>query len=171
MLLVRMVSKFSRWDGSTPVNRQNASIWGDAVTDLKTTKNCLSTWLANTDEDINDAIVALALSRDKVQKMFYMILDETKLTNMEIENVVSLGEGPGLDKEILKTKHRDLVELDVDHLVKLSEYMISLANSPEVEKWTKTEDEIKTLLEQYRSANKIKVSKMRKQLRDDLGWL
>lgn len=170
MLLVRMISKLNRWDGSKKVKRDNPSIWGDAVTDLKTTNNCLSTWLANSEEDVKDAIVALALSRDTVQKMFYMILDESKLASMEIEPVKSIGEGPGLDKEILKNKHRDLVDLDINHLGLLSQYMIDLAQTPEFENWFKTEDEIKELLEEYKSQNKINIAKMKPRLKVDLKW-
>lgn len=111
-MLIRMIANVGRWDGSKPVHREDATIWGDAVTDLKTTSNRLSTWLANNDEDVEDAIVALALSRDKVQKMCYMFLNEDILHNLGIDLDSKKGEAPGLDKEILK-KHRDLVELDI----------------------------------------------------------
>lgn len=168
-MLIRMIANVGRWDGSKPVHREDATIWGDAVTDLKTTSNRLSTWLANNDEDIEDAIVALALSRDKVQKMCYMILNEDILHELGIELDAKKGEAPGLDKEILK-KHRDLVELDIKRLGMLSEYMINIAKTPEFAEWNKTEEEIYKLLIKYREAKKINPAKVNKRLKEFLGW-
>ena len=168
-MLIRMIANVGKWDGSKPVHREDATIWGDAVTDLKTTSNRLSVWLGNNTEDIDDAIVALALCRDTIQKMFYMVLDETVLKSMEIELEEELGVVPGLDKAILK-KHRDLVELDIKRLGMLSEYMIGLAKTPEFAGWLKTEDEIKKLLERYKNEGKIIPSRVRARLKEALKW-
>lgn len=74
-----MISSISRWDGSRSVNRKDAFICGDAISDLRTTNNELSVWKADTQEDIEDAIVALALNRDSVSKLSYFLLEEDEL--------------------------------------------------------------------------------------------
>ena len=79
-----MISSISRWDGSRSVNRKDAFICGDAISDLRTTNNELSVWKADTQEDIEDAIVALALNRDSVSKLSYFLLEEDELEKIEI---------------------------------------------------------------------------------------
>ena len=78
-MLIRMISGISKWDGSKAVNRKDYYICGDAIGDLRTTDNKLSVWKADTQEDINDAIVALALNRDSVSKLSYFLLKEEDL--------------------------------------------------------------------------------------------
>ena len=76
-----MISGISKWDGSKAVNRKDYYICGDAIGDLRTTDNKLSVWKADTQEDINDAIVALALNRDSVSKLSYFLLKEEDLAS------------------------------------------------------------------------------------------
>lgn len=169
-MLIRMIANVGRWDGSKPVHREDATIWGDAVTDLKTTSNKLSTWLGDTKEDLEDAIVALALSRSDVQKMSYMVLDEAVLKKLGIDLVKSMGESPGLIKSIRETKHRDLLELDIKRLEMLSQYMIDLAKTPAFADWNKTKEEVRELLEKYKNEKKINPNKVNKSLKENLGW-
>lgn len=75
MKLMRKISGISKWDGSNKVHREDQFICGDALGDLKTTQNALSVWKADNEMDIEDAVVALTLSRDKVDKVFGVNLD------------------------------------------------------------------------------------------------
>ena len=75
-MLIRSIASLSRWDGTTVVNRQDATTAGDVISDLRTQNNTLSVWRADSDEDINDAIVAMSLNRNDVSKMIALLLDE-----------------------------------------------------------------------------------------------
>ena len=55
----------NKWDPVKDVDRKDAFLAGDNVTELRTTKNMLSVWLANSEEDIEDAIAAMALNKDQ----------------------------------------------------------------------------------------------------------
>lgn len=169
-MVIRLISNINKWDGSKIVNREDAYICGDAFSDLKTTENRLSVWKADTKDDINDAIVALALNRDSVCKINYFLLNEEKLAEMGID-IVNDQEGIAkglLDSTVLK-KHRDLTDIDYWRLGFLAEYMLQLA---------KTEDnrnvvsklEVKKLLIQYKEANKIDPGLMNARLKEDLKW-
>ena len=75
-MVIRLISNINKWDGSKIINRDDAYMCGDALSDLRTTDNRLSVWKADNQEDINDAIVALALNRDSVCKINYFLLSE-----------------------------------------------------------------------------------------------
>lgn len=98
-----MISGISKWDGSKAVNRKDYYICGDAIGDLRTTDNKLSVWKADTQEDINDAIVALALNRDSVSKLSYFLLKEEDLDKMDHYCPVKI-----LDLEINRVDHHPL---------------------------------------------------------------
>ena len=167
-MLLRMVSAQSKWDGSKDVNRDDGFICGDAISDLRTTSNTLSVWKADTQQDIEDAIVALALGRDKVQTLNYLLIDESELERMEIQiSSDVLGDIKGLDEQIRK-KHRDLIEMDYWRIGYLAEYMIGLVNKGKFMICTKKN--IQALLEKYKNSNKIAIDNMLEKLRNDLKW-
>lgn len=132
-MLIRMISGISKWDGSKAVNRKDYYICGDAIGDLRTTDNKLSVWKADTQEDINDAIVALALNRDSVSKLSYFLLKEEDLDKMDIKiSDEQVGVAAGLDSQIL-TKHRDLKK--VNHYLRIfiiSYYIIQIYSFPPI---------------------------------------
>ena len=168
-MLIRMVASIDKWDGSKQVNRPNPSICGDALSDLRTKENRLSVWKCDSFEDVDDAVVALALSRDKVQKMSYLILREENLAKLEIEIADDkIGQAPGLE-DIILSKHRDMIEMDFFHLGFLAEYMSDLAKDPQ-NQYTRTRKEVKDLLEKYRADKKINLDGMNQKLREDLNW-
>ena len=78
-MLIRSIASLARWDGTTVVNRPDATIAGDVISDLRTQSNTLSVWRADTQEDINDAIIAMSLNRTDVSKMIALLLDENDL--------------------------------------------------------------------------------------------
>lgn len=168
-MLIRMISSISRWDGSRSVNRKDAFICGDAISDLRTTNNELSVWKADTQEDIEDAIVALALNRDSVSKLSYFLLEEDELKKIEIDvSDQKPGAVAGL-KDCILSKHRDLIELDFWRLGFLTQYMLELVKNPKQCK-NLTRKEIKALLEKYKNKNLITVEQMNSKLKEDLKW-
>ena len=46
-MLIRMITGISKWNGSKVVNREDAYICGDAISDLRTRDNKLSVWKAD----------------------------------------------------------------------------------------------------------------------------
>ena len=168
-MLIRLISNISKWDGSIIIKRKDPSICGDAISDLKTSNNRLSVWKADSPDDINDAIVALALNRDNVSKMNYLLLKEEDLTELEIEIADDeLGKAAGLDETLLK-KHRDLIEIDYVRLGELAQYMHKLAKEETNQKVVSKSD-VKKLLEKYKNEQKIQPELMSGKLKENLRW-
>lgn len=168
MKLLRMISSLERWDGRRDVQRPNPSICGDAIADLRTKNNCLSTWIADTDVDKDTAVVALALGRDKADKLCYVILDDQDLKNLEIDiSDECKGEAKGLNEDLL-TNHRDLIEMDYEHIGKLANYITPLVRSGQFKVITKAQ--VKSLLETYKGNELIDIEKVNDSLKIDLNW-
>ena len=154
MKLIRGIASLARWDGSTFVNRPDATTAGDVISDLRTHNNTLSVWCADSQEDINDAIVAMSLNRTDVSKMIALILDEAELAAMQIELSNSQpGKAPGAIESI-KQKHRDLVEIDYKRLGELSDYMLRIVQNKDM-RVELTKPTLTKLLEQYKAGHKI----------------
>ena len=167
-MLIRSVSSFKRWNGERPVCRDDALFCGDAVTDLRTSENTLSVWLANTEEDIEDAVVALTLSKDSPSKLFGLLLDEKELAKIDIElSDKELGKSLGADEAILK-KHRNMVELDYWRLGYLTQYMMDLAKDA-TKRITFSDKKVVELLNKYKDC-KVKPENINIKLREKLNW-
>lgn len=172
-MLLRMISGISRWNDAFDMKKADGAggfvATGDVIADLRTQGNTLSVWKADTQEEIRDAVVALALGRQKVQKLEYCLLDEATIQALGINLKATPGRISGLHDDILN-RHRDLIELDFWKLGILAEHMIDFLadenNSTEV-----LVDQLKEWIGEYRDTGKIDASKVNKKLRESLGWL
>lgn len=167
-MIVRKIDVIGRWDKPKDVNRSDPTVPGDTLSELRTRGNKLSVWLANTDEDIEDAVAALSLSRADTQKIIMLKLDETKLAEINIEvSDDQMGEACGASNEILK-KHRNLVELDHKRLGLLAAYMINQASDPR-NRQIFTEAKVKSILNKYRGT-KIDPKGVTDKISGKLNW-
>lgn len=168
-MLIRFISSINKWDESKVINRPNAFICGDTISDLRTTENKLSVWKADSQEDIEDAIVALALNRDDVSKIIYILIQEEDLNKLEIEvSDKEPGKAPGLKESILN-KHRDLIDLDYWHLGFLAEYMLRLAKD-EKYRIIQSRSDVMKLLIRYKNEQRIMPENMSEKLKGKLKW-
>ena len=168
-MLIRGIASLARWDGTTVVNREDATTAGDVISDLRTQSNTLSVWQADTPEDINDALVAMSLNRSDVSKMIALLLDEKDLSAMQIDFSDAIpGKAPGA-VESIKNKHRDLLEIDYKRLGVLSDYMMKVVHDKD-KRIEITKPNLKKLLIQYKDGNKIIPDEMNADLREKLNW-
>lgn len=167
-MIIRKIDAITKWNNPKTVNRPDPTVPGDTLSELKTRENKLSVWLANTQEDIEDAVVALSLSRDDPGRLCFVMLDESTLSDMEIA-VLDDEEGDvqGASEEILK-KHRNLVELDHKRLGLLADYMIKQASNINNRKIF-TEPQVKIILNKNKGT-KIEPQKVKKNISNKLNW-
>lgn len=167
-MIIRKIDAITKWNNPKPVNRRDPTVPGDTFSELKTKDNKLSVWLANSEEDIEDAVVALSLSRDNTDRLCFLLLDEERLSSFDITvSNDEIGNAQGASEEILK-KHRNLVELDHKRLGQLAEYMIQQANNTNNRK-TFTETMVKSILNKYKGT-KIEVQKVKENILQKLNW-
>lgn len=167
-MVIRGLLYPNKWNPVVEVERKDGFLSGDNVTELRTSKNMLSVWLANSSEDIEDAMVAMALNKESPCKMVAYLMDEKELEKIEIKTVDNeKGKALGADDSIL-LKHRNLVDLDYWRLGYLTEYMISLSKDTS-RQVVLTKNEVEDLLNKYKG-NKITPEKVNEKLRIKLKW-
>lgn len=107
MKLIRKVS-LAKWKGCLENDADYIS--ADAVTAcLRTTGNSLSVWRADSEEEINCALLALAASLQRLDAIEYVILneDDLKAGNLGIENTEV-----DIPVNTPKELHHDIINLD-----------------------------------------------------------
>lgn len=167
-MYIRIVSNINKWDGTETVQRPGALVCGDAITDLKTTHNMLSIWKVNDDSQINESIAAVALGRDRLAKVSFVILEENEIEqvlNLSLEN----NEGkckPIIEESILK-RHRDIVQLDSRQLESLSAYMLQRVQDSHND--DKDNEQIKEIVAALIQQNKVDPTKINSKLKAELG--
>ena len=168
-MIVRKIDAISKWDNPKPVNRKDSTVPGDTLSELRTRGNKLSVWLANSEEDVEDAVAALTLSKDDTDRLCLLVLDEKELSSSyEIEVLDDeKGDAQGASEEILN-KHRNLVELDHKRLGLLAEYMLKQARNTNNRK-TYTAMQVKNILNKYKGT-KIDVQNVKKKISQKLNW-
>lgn len=170
-MLVRMLGSMAKWDGGVSVTRSDGFLPGDTISDLRTQKNTLSTWeYIDENQELDDIAVALALNRQSAQKLVVVLLDPIELQKIDItHSSAMLGVSPGCPIDILK-KHRDLVDLDYWRIGYLAEHILKLMKEKKNYR-TYSEKKVRQLLESYRKANRIDLTKVKKELQKDMGWI
>lgn len=174
-MILRMLSSMPKWEEAMRIKADPAAdTWfvatGDVIGDLKTQGNTLSFWRADSQEDIDDAVVALSLTRQKIQKLLICILDEKILTDkLGIEVVESPGAVQAIKSDEILQKHRDLVDLEFWKIGFLSQYMIEEMSKEGTHKEF-TKPQIISLLNRYKDEGKVDVEKVSGSLIKDLDW-
>ena len=167
-MIIRGLLYPNKWDPVKDVDRPDCFLAGDNITELRTSKNMLSVWLANSKEDIEDAIVAIELNKDRPCRFVGYLMEEKELAGLEIDIVDNeMGKALGADESILK-KHRNLVEIDYWRLGYLTQYMIELSKITS-RQIICTKDEVIKLLNKYKG-EKISADKINVKLRQNLNW-
>ena len=168
-MLIRMLSNIKNWDGSMTLNRPDAFICSDTIAELRSKDNRLSVWLANSQDDVEDALVALALNRENVNKINYCLLEDKSLEELGIAVASDQsGLAPGLDDQI-RSKHRDLIDMDFWRIGFLAEHMLEKLKKADNQKFL-TKAEVKKLLNKYKDADKIEISAVKDSLKKSLKW-
>lgn len=133
-MLIRKIKSIGCWDPAKikeKINRDDATTPGDAIADLKTDHNSLSVWYTpDLDEkNVLPVIAAIAASRDSIQKVTYVVLDEDRLTELEIKPKQVEGLAPGIEDESILSRHYDLINIDYKRLGLLATYIQDLVDA------------------------------------------
>ncbi len=169
-MLLRMLSSMNKWDlKENPILREDPSFPADSVTDLKTTRNKLSVWKASDDDETNDAIVALALGRQSLDKLCFVYLDENDLKRIGIDALQDEpGNAPGIESNAILNRHMNLQQIDYTRLGKLTEYIFKQLNDENCV--YKTKKELSELLLDYKEKGLVNPGIMNDKLRKKLNW-
>lgn len=171
-MLIRIVSSMVKWGNSEFMNRPDALLNGDAITDLRTQGNALSVWRVKDDlSDINDVIAASAVSRDRLDKVCYLTIEESDLSSLELEMSKVKGDVQGVVDDIL-VKHRDILDIDYWRIGYLTQYLMDRANSSdESKRRAVAAKDVKSIVKDYVNRSLIDVCKVNNRIKSELEKL
>lgn len=145
-LLVRKIAR-AKWPDTVC---EITNICGDAIGDLRTSKNTLSTWKIDSLDDLESAILALAASSKttKIETMSVVWFPEDKLSDHDI----AIDEGTLGDTVIsdLQNTHRDLSGVTYKSLGVISSIIINQISTEKSKRYTKSEVR-KILIDAYQN--------------------
>lgn len=126
-MLLRNVRE-NRWFKSEAAQwLRQGDVPADPLGDLATKENRLSVWEVASDRSNLERIVrALAVSRDKIADMGYVLFDSNLLTTVGIDTREESGQTPDAGAN---TWHRDLIELSGNKLVTLTRLILENGES------------------------------------------
>lgn len=127
MKYLRIISNMNHWDISKMNLYPNCFSTADILfSDLKTDKNTLSLWKYEDEDEKNDLIVAMALSRQHIQKLVYVIMDDIGINKRGISLEDEVGNADGIVNKTILEKHVNMTKIDFWRLGYVAEYLCDL---------------------------------------------
>lgn len=145
-------------------------IFADVPTsEFRTTKGTLSTWIIEKLEDLDNAILAIAVSSSKISKMDFIVIDTELLDKNGLEYKQTYA-GIDIPIEDLQDTHYDIVNISLKKLANcVNVYKtILLKEDVDEEKYIIrfTESEIKEKLKEAIMQNRVDKNKASKSIRE-----
>ena len=132
MYLIRKINK-AKWF-QIDIMKDN-DVAADAITNcLKTTRNTLSVWNIENEDDIEKAVLAIASSLEHIETIDIVILNTDALLAFGIHIITSSGITP---IESLKEIHRDLSGLTFSKLGQIKDHIVERIRNDKLKRYTK----------------------------------
>lgn len=133
-MFVRIISSRKKW---TRIPTKETRLPSDCFYDIRTTDNMLSLWKYDDFEDdgiINQCIVVGALGRQKIEKVSYVLIEDSELTAVNLTFTPNDPKCAFLnpEKEDFIGRHYDIQEIDDQDYVKIANIIISKIENGEV---------------------------------------
>lgn len=113
--LVRKINKRKNIDalqGNLDFNKLSADV---PTGELRTTNGTISTWIINSLGELNEAVLAIAVTSSKVSKMDFILIDTEILNNHDLEYKQTYA-GREIAVPDLQNTHYDIVNLSMEKL-------------------------------------------------------
>jgi hypothetical protein len=148
-LLVRKISR-SKWNNS---DEDVFKLSSDAITTcIRTSRNTLSVWKIETENDLDEAVLALASNFQKLETIDVVTLDGDYLIKASVEQEQTNGITPIAD---LINNHYDLKNLNYYKIGIVAEHIIQRLMLNKVKRYTI--EELKAILKKAIKQDRLKI--------------
>lgn len=166
MKYLRMISNINHWDTNKMNLYPNCFSTGDILlSDLKTEKNTLSLWSYDDDKEKDILLAAMALSRQHIQKLVYVVMDDEGIGKMGIPLEPEEGNADGITDKNILNKHINLAKIDFWRLGYVAEYLCKLVKEKDGHDFISDKDLFK-LMKKLVNDGVIDVDQMNDTLRE-----
>jgi len=148
-LLVRKINR-SKWNNA---DNDVFKLASDAITScLRTTRNTLSVWRIETENDLDDAVLAIASNFQKLETIDVVTLDGEYLVKVNVEHEQTDGITPVSD---LVHNHFDLKNLNYYKIGLVAEHIIQRIQFNKIKRYTKKE--LESILKNAINQNRLRI--------------
>ena len=151
-----------------------AKLYADIpTTEFRTKNGTLSTWIINSLEDLDDAVLAIAITSSEISKMDLIVIDTQLLSDNALEYQQTYA-GQDIAIPDLQNTHYDIFNVTVDKLINcINVYRTIAIMDPYGEKYIVryAAGEIKDLLRCALLEKRVDETKASKKLKDELNKL
>ena len=171
--LVRKLGKMDELfslSGKTDIGAIQADI---PTTEFRTKNGTLSTWHIDSLDDIENAVLAIAVSSSEIAKMDFIIIDTDILSKNSLEYRQTYA-GQEIAIPDLQDTHYDIVGVSIEKLINCTKaYQAVVEMDPEGETYIirYAAGEIKDLLKKALADNRVDESKAPKKIKEQLDKL
>lgn len=162
--LIRKINR-SKWPNQDFENFSIDDLVADAITsDLRTSKNTLSTWEIESEDQVLEAVLALSSGFDRLDTIDVIILDKAEVIGRGFEII----ETPGLTpiKDLVNT-HKDIVNLTFKSLGSFSRLILDTFHKEKVKRVKK--GELKKLLLEAIETGRLNIDSLKDGVREKLA--
>lgn len=168
MKYIRKIDSIGRWDGTTEPLYDGAFCTGDILlADLKTTHNTLSIWAYNTEEEKEEVLAAIALTREHIDRLAFVIMDDVRIRELGIPLNPEEGVSEGITRKDILQRHANLSQIDFWRLGFVAEYISELAGKKD-EHSQLSDKKVYMLIERHIANNDIDLTQVNGQLRESI---
>lgn len=132
MKYIRKIDSIGRWDGTaTPLYKGAFSTGDILLSELKTEHNTLSIWGYDNEDEKDEVLAAMALTRHHIDRLAYVMMDEAYIDKLGIPLKPEEGVADGIIRKEILQRHVNLTEIDFWRLGYVAEYISKLAHNKE----------------------------------------
>lgn len=143
------------------------------TTEFRTSKGTLSTWYIESLEDIENAVLAIAITSSEIAKMDFIIINTDIVSKNSLEYKQTYA-GQDIAIPELQDTHYDIVDISIEKLInctKIFQTIVKMDPNCETYIIRYTAGEIKDLLKKAISDDRVDETKMPKRIKEQLGIL
>lgn len=171
--LVRKLNKMDKLSvlaDANDINKLDADI---PTTEFRTTDGRLSTWIIDSLDKLDDAVLAIAVTSSEISKMDFIIISTELLSEHHLDYEQTYA-GQDIAVPDLQNTHYDILNVSVEKLAVCTEiYQTIVREDPDCEKYIIrfASGDIRDILNKALKDNRIDKSKASKSLSKELSRL
>jgi hypothetical protein len=133
--------------------------------DIRVTENRLSFWTCDPSHlpSLEQVVLALAATRDTVDRLDLVWIDETAIKNIPLRIVPTEGDTPA---QSLRDRHRDVADIDLGAMHELAQNVAKAVNGTQTKRWTKAE--VRKILKNAAAQNSLDMNGVGERLRSEI---
>jgi len=135
------------------------------TSDIRVEDDCLSFWTCDPSHppSLDQVVLALAATRDTVDRLDLVWIDEAAIKNIPLRIVPTDGDTPA---QLLRDRHRDVADIDLGAMHKLALDVAKAVNGTQTKRWSKAQ--VRTILKNAAAQKSLDMNGVGEKIRIEI---